>query len=222
MNSTHTVMRSSRKGAAAARLGNGYTRGAFAAVGTQVDRGSADRLRKTQVLGPVTYNPRGVEIEAEGARCRRRHARPGLPAFARAGIRLYHAVRMIRREQKQVDLGPVLGQMLRDVLVYQGDIVDPVQPARNASLVRDQGNRDTCPVEAGDRSRRPVDEFDAINGAHVPVVDDDRAVTIEKDPGPQSRVPCLRAAIGHATFTVHLAGCLIRSTGSSSTRAPNG
>jgi hypothetical protein len=108
---------------------------------------------------------------------------------------------MIRRKQEQVDMGSVLGQVLRDELVYQGDIVDPVQAACDTGLVRDHRDRDTCPIESGDRLRRPVDEFDAINRAHIAVVNDDRTVTIEQDARPQTRVPCLLAAIGHANLT---------------------
>jgi hypothetical protein len=33
------------------------------------------------------------------------------------------------------------------------------------------------------------------------MVNDDRAVTVEKDPGPQTRVPCLVVTISHAIFT---------------------
>ena len=99
-------------------------------------------------------------------------------------------------------MGPVLSQMLCDVLVHQGDVVDPVQATCNTRLVGDHRDGDTCPVECGDRFRRPVDEFDAINRADIAMVNDDRAVTIEKDPGPQTRAPCLMATIGHVTSPV--------------------
>ena len=96
--------------------------------------------------------------------------------------------------------------------MYSGDVVDSVQATRDASLVRDDRDGDTCPVESGYRFRRPVDEFDAIDGAHLAMVNDDRAVTIEKDPGPQTRVPCPTVTIGHATFTVspHIAVTCLR------------
>ena len=108
-------------------------------------------------------------------------------------------------------MGVILSKVLCDVLVYQGDVVDPVQATCYTSLVCDHRDGDICVIESGDRFRRPVDEFDAINRADISVVHDDRAVTIEKDPRPQTRVPCRMVRIGHATFTVspHIAGYLI-------------
>ena len=43
------------------------------------------------------------------------------------------------------------------------------------------------PVEPGDRLRRPVDELDAVDRADVSVINDDRAVAIEKDARPRAR-----------------------------------
>jgi hypothetical protein len=34
------------------------------------------------------------------------------------------------------------------------------------------------------------------------MVDDDRAITIKKDPGPRMRVPYPMVTVGHAIFTV--------------------
>ena len=99
-------------------------------------------------------------------------------------------------------MGPVLSQMLCDVLVYQGDVIDPVQASCHARLVRDHRDRDAGAVESGDRFRGPVDEFDAINRAYIAMVNDNRAVTIEKDPGPRTPALCPMATIGHATFTM--------------------
>ncbi len=78
----------------------------------------------------------------------------------------------------------VLGQVRFDVLVYLDDIVDPVAAARDPGLVGDDGDGDAGPVERGDGLRRPVDELNAVDRAHVPVVDDYRAVAIKQDARP--------------------------------------
>jgi hypothetical protein len=62
-------------------------------------------------------------------------------------------------------MGLVLSQILCDVLVHQGDVVDPVQAMCNTGLVRDHRDEAARAVESGDRFRSPVDEFDAINRA---------------------------------------------------------
>jgi hypothetical protein len=134
---------------------------------------------------------------------------------------------MVGRKQEQVDMGLMLGQVLRDVLVHQGDVVEAVQAACDTRLVRDHRDGDARAVESGDRFRRPLDELDPVNGAHVAMVNDDRAVTIEKDSGPRRRVRYPTATIGHATFTVspRIVGCLSPSLTSGSpadTRSTNG
>src|SRR5439155_1531183 len=63
-----------------------------------------------------------------------------------------------------------------------------VPPPRDASLVRDHRDGNTSPIEPGYRLRRAVDELNAVYRADVSVINDDRAVAIEKDPGPQTRV----------------------------------
>ena len=73
--------------------------------------------------------------------------------------------------------------MLRDVLVHPGDIIDAVESPRDPGLVRHHGNRDAGPVEPGDGLGRTLDELHAVNRADVAMVNDDRAVAIEKDPG---------------------------------------
>ena len=79
---------------------------------------------------------------------------------------------------------PVFGQVRFDVLVHLGDVVDPVPAARDPGLVGDDGDGDAGPVERGDGIRRPVDELDAVDRAHVPVVDDYRAVAIKQNARP--------------------------------------
>jgi hypothetical protein len=88
---------------------------------------------------------------------------------------------MVRAEKEQVDVRSVLRKAFRDVLMHSRDIVDSIQAARDPGLVRHDSNRDTGPIELGYRLRRPVDELDAVDGADVAVVNDDRAIAIEKD-----------------------------------------
>src|SRR6266566_8468163 len=71
--------------------------------------------------------------------------------------------------------------------MHPGDIVNSVKPPGDSRLVRHYRDWDACPIELRDRLCCPVDEFDAVNGAYVPVVHDDSAVTIEKDAGTRMR-----------------------------------
>ncbi len=93
---------------------------------------------------------------------------------------------MIGTVREQVDVCPVLGQVFRDVLVHPGHVIDSVQPSRDSRLVRYDRDGDTGPVEAGDRFRCALDEFDSVDRADVSMVNDDRAVAIEED-SPHSR-----------------------------------
>jgi hypothetical protein len=65
--------------------------------------------------------------------------------------------------------------------MYLGDIIDPVQAPGDTRLVRDHGDRDPGLIEPGDRLGGARDELDTIDGAHVAVVHDDRAVAIQKN-----------------------------------------
>src|SRR6266568_5352317 len=71
--------------------------------------------------------------------------------------------------------------------MHPGDIVNSVKSPGDSGLVRHYRDWDACPIELRDRFCCPVDEFDAVDGAYVPVVYDDSAVTIEKDPGARMR-----------------------------------
>jgi hypothetical protein len=58
---------------------------------------------------------------------------------------------VVRAVKKQVDARSTLSQPLGDVLVHQADVGDAIEPARDAGLVRQHRDRDTGPVEGGDR-----------------------------------------------------------------------
>jgi len=88
---------------------------------------------------------------------------------------------MVRAEQEQVDVRPVLGQAFGDVLMHPGDVVDSVQATRDPGLVRHDRNRDVGPVELGYCLRRALDELDTVYRTDVAMVNDDRAIAIEKD-----------------------------------------
>ena len=94
---------------------------------------------------------------------------------------------MVRAVQKQVDARPVPGQTRFDVLVHTSHVIDPVQAPCDPGLVGHHRDWDAGPVEPGNRLRRPFDELDPVDRAHVSVVDDYRAVTIKKDARPQWR-----------------------------------
>ncbi len=145
----------------------------FAAIGSHIDRGCPHRLCENDVLRPVTNDPGNSQVQIKGG-CRRLcHARPRFAGLAHPGKGLDHSCRVVRAVEKQID-----------VLVHPAYVVDPVQAPRDAGLVREHRDGDVGPVELGDRIRRPFDELDAVDGAHVSVVDDDRAVAIEQDSRP--------------------------------------
>ena len=181
-------MRSSMNGAAAARLGNDQTPGRWQ---------SPDHPGKSPMLRPL---PPGRCLRAGHRRPMRPSgqgsARPPPPSpcpVSACGPRWSgrrpstNSRRVIGTVREQVDVGPVLGQVLRDVLVHPGHVVDPVQPSRDPRLVRHHRDGNTGPVEAGDRLRCALDEFDPVDRADVSMVDDDRAVAIEKDPRARTR-----------------------------------
>ena len=85
---------------------------------------------------------------------------------------------MVWAIQKDVDAGPVPGQVRGDVLVHASNVVDPVQAPGDPGLVGHHCDWDVSPVEPGNRFRRPRDELHPVNRAHVSVIDDNRAVTI--------------------------------------------
>ena len=77
------------------------------------------------------------------------------------------------------------GQVLGDVGVHPRDVLEAVEAPRDPRLVRHHGDRQAGLVEPGDRLRRPGNELDPVNRADIPVVNDDRAVTIEEDSRPR-------------------------------------
>jgi hypothetical protein len=88
---------------------------------------------------------------------------------------------MVRAEQEQVDACPVLIQPFGDVLMHPGDVIDSIQATRDPGLVRHDCHGDVGPVELGDRLGSPINELNAIDGAHISVINDDRAIAIEQD-----------------------------------------
>jgi hypothetical protein len=78
--------------------------------------------------------------------------------------------------------------MLRDVPVYPGDIFDPEESPSDPRLVRHDSDRDRGLVELSDSPGRSLNELDPFNRSDVTPVDDDRAVAVEKNPGPRTRV----------------------------------
>ncbi len=76
----------------------------------------------------------------------------------------------------------MLRKALCDVLVHPDNVVDPVQAPRDPGLVGQHRNWDTSPIEFGDRLWCPFDELHPVDRADVSVINDYRAVAIEKDP----------------------------------------
>jgi len=78
-------------------------------------------------------------------------------------------------------------QPIRDVLMHQRDVVQTVEAPGDACLVAQHRDRNPGPVESRDRLRGAVDEFNAFDRTHVAVIDNDRAIAIEKDTGSRGR-----------------------------------
>jgi hypothetical protein len=94
---------------------------------------------------------------------------------------------MIRAIEEHIDPRTVSRQVRFDVLVHDGNVVDPVQAPCDPGLVGHDCDRDADPVEPGNRAWRPFDEIDSVDGTDVSVVSNYRAVAIKEDARPQVR-----------------------------------
>src|SRR6478672_3098916 len=101
-----------------------------------------------------------MKIEAEGGRGRPSHSRARFAVLARSREGWHDSIRVIRARQKEIYPGAARGEPFRDEPVNAFDVLDAVEPARDARLVRQDGHRHLGPVEASDRLGGPRDELD--------------------------------------------------------------
>lgn len=100
---------------------------------------------------------------------------------------------MVRAVQKKVYVGAVLAKRCRNIGVNPLDVVGPVETASDPSLVAQHCHWDASVVEPSNCFWHPIDELDAVNGADVTVVDDDRTVAVEQEPRARALLALWRA-----------------------------
>jgi hypothetical protein len=105
-------------------------------------------------------------------------------AFPREG--LHDAVRVMRAEEKQINVGPVFSQLGRDVAVHVSRPVQTKAPPSDPGLIGQDRDGKASPIEPGDGLWSALNELDAIDGADVAMINDDRAIPIKKDAGSRS------------------------------------
>jgi hypothetical protein len=91
---------------------------------------------------------------------------------------------MVRAEQPLVDVRTALGELRDHVLVHLLHVFDVVHSARYAGLIGDHGNGQPGPVQCGDRLNSALKKLDTLDGADITAIDNDRTVSVEKNPLP--------------------------------------
>jgi len=72
------------------------------------------------------------------------------------------------------------------MLVHLLYVFDVVQSASYPSLIGDHGYRQAGPVQRGYRLNSALNELDSLDGTDMPIIDDDCAVPIKKNPLPSA------------------------------------